>query len=145
MDLLSGGGDLLLLLPTCLDLSLPLKGSLTELIPFSDCASSESSVSSIIMHPAALSQCSMASSQVGSSPLLMEDDLPLLCRTNSRLICLVLSSKKLLKVLSLRADSGGGSNGGVAGLVLTVRGDLTGAPAGGSGSSPAVINPFGGV
>ena len=46
MDLLSGGEDLLLL-PTCLDLPLPLKGSLTELIPLSDCASSDSSVSSV--------------------------------------------------------------------------------------------------
>ena len=75
----------------------------------------------------------------------MEDALPHLCRTNSRFIHLALSSKKLLKVLSSWADSGGGSNGGVAGLVLTVRGNLTGAPAGGGGPSPAVINPFGGV
>ena len=75
----------------------------------------------------------------------MEDDLPHLCGTNSRFIRLALSSKKLLKVLSSWADSGGGSNGGVAGLVLTVRGNLTGAPAGGGGPSPAVINPFGGV
>ena len=73
----------------------------------------------------------------------MEDALPHLHRTNSRFICLALSSKKLLKVLSSWADSGGGSNGGVAGLVLTVRGNLTGAPAGGGGPIPAVINPLG--
>ena len=60
MDLLSGGGDLLL--PTCLDSPLPLKGSLTELIPLSDCASSDSSVSSIILWLVGLSRYSMASS-----------------------------------------------------------------------------------
>ena len=61
MDLLSGGGDLLLLSP-CLDSPLPLKGSLTELIPLSDCASSDSSVSSIILWLVGLSRYSMASS-----------------------------------------------------------------------------------
>ena len=75
----------------------------------------------------------------------MEDALPHLCRTDSRFTCLAFSSKKLLKVLSSWADSSGGSNGRVAGLVLTVRGDLTGAPAGGGGPSLAVINPFGDV
>ena len=75
----------------------------------------------------------------------MEDALPHLHGTNLRFICLAFSSKKLLKVLLLWAASSGGSNGGVAGLVLTVRGDLTGAPAGGGGLSPAVIKAFGGV
>ena len=75
----------------------------------------------------------------------MEDGLPHLHRTNLRPIHLAFSSKKLLKVLSSGADSGGCSNGGVAGLVLTARGNLAGAPAGGGGPSLAVINPFEGV
>ena len=53
--------------------------------------------------------------------------------------------KSFLKFTHRGLIPGGGSNGGVAGLVLTVRGDLTGAPAGGGGPSLAVINPFGGV
>ena len=73
----------------------------------------------------------------------MEDTLPHLCGTNSRFIHLALSSKKLLKALTSWTDSGGGSNGGVAGLVLTVRGDPTGAPVRGGGPSPVEINPLG--
>ena len=68
----------------------------------------------------------------------MEDILPHPCETNSRFIHLALPSKKLLKALTLWPDSGGGSKGGVAGLVLT-----TGAPVRGGGSSPVGINPLG--
>ena len=72
------------------------------------------------------------------------EDIPLhLCGTNLRFIHLALSSKKLLKALTSWTDSGGGSNGGVAGLVLTVRGNPTGAPVGGGGPSPVEINPLG--
>ena len=67
----------------------------------------------------------------------MEDTLPHLCGTNLRFICLALSSKKLLKVLASWTDSGGGSNGGVAGLVLTVRGDPTGASVRGGWAQPS--------